>query len=101
MTSNSYDAPGGRSRERAGAITRKRDRRLVIRLAGTLVAVSVCAAIAACDTRSNKDLNGIATWPMGGPAHGAWQDPQPATAGYGSSETTTTTTTTTVRPISR
>ncbi len=93
MMSKSDDAPGARSSDR--------DRRLVIRLAGTLVAVSICAAVAACDTRSNKDLNGIATWPMGGPAHGAWQDPQPATAGYGASETTTTTTTTTVRPGSR
>jgi hypothetical protein len=48
-------------------------------LAGALLAVSICAVVAACDTRSNKDLNGVATSPMGGPAHGAWSDPTPAT----------------------
>ena len=63
-------------------------------LTSALVVLSVCAGIAACDTRSNKELGGVATWPMGGPAHGAWSDPPPAT--YGTTETTTTTTT--VRP---
>ncbi len=66
-------------------------------LTGAVVALSVCAAVAACgDTRSNKDLNGVATWPMGGPAYGAWQDPPPPATYYGTTETTTTTTT--VRP---
>jgi len=70
------------------------DRPLIRRFAGALVVVSICTVVAACDTRSNKDLNGIATWPMGGPAHGAWADPPPAQSG---SATETTTTTTTVR----
>ena len=60
-------------------------------------------ALAACgDTRSNQTLNGVATWPMGGPASGPWRG-EPAYTytydpaySYGSSETTTTTTT--VRP---
>jgi hypothetical protein len=63
-------------------------------LGGVAAAALLCAAVAACDTRSNKDLNGVATWPLGGPAHGAWNEPAPATYSYGSSETTTTTTTT-------
>jgi hypothetical protein len=78
---------------------------MIGRLAGALVVAAVCAGAAACgDTRSNKDLGGVATWPMGGPANGAWADPPPATTGYGSSGTTTTettTTTTTVRPDPR
>jgi hypothetical protein len=66
-------------------------------LTGALVVLSICVGIAACgDTRSNKDLNGVATWPMGGPAHGAWNDPPPPPVTYGTTETTTTTTT--VRP---
>ena len=68
-------------------------------LAGALMAL----ALAACgDTRSNQELNGVATWPLGGPASGPWRG-EPAYTysyspaySYGSSETTTTTTT--VRP---
>lgn len=83
----------------AGRRDHEKEREAMIKpLAGALVALSVCASIAACgDTRSNKDLNGVATWPMGGPAHGAWNDPPPATYGPGTTETTTVTTTT-VRP---
>jgi hypothetical protein len=63
---------------------------------GALCVLSLAAGLSACDSRSNKDLNGVATWPMGGPAHGAWVDPAPMTY----SETTrTTTTTTTVQPV--
>lgn len=81
------------------------DRPMIDRLAGALLAAAMCAGAAACgDTRSDKDLGGVATWPMGGPAHGAWADSPPATTGYGSSGTATTettTTTTTVRPDPR
>jgi|SRR5579863_8052756 hypothetical protein len=69
------------------------DRPMINRLAGALAVAAVCAFVAACDTRSNKDLNGVATWPMGGPAHGAWNDPPPVAESHGSTETTTTTTT--------
>jgi hypothetical protein len=68
-------------------------------LGGALAVLSVCAGLAGCgDTRSNKELGGVATWPMGGPAHGAWTDPSPPPAVYGTTETTTTVTTTTTRP---
>jgi hypothetical protein len=66
---------------------------------GALSVLSIAVGLAACgDTRTNKSLNGVATDPMGGPAHGAWVDPAPMTY----DETTrTTTTTTTVRPAYR
>ena len=67
-------------------------------LTGALL-VGALALTACGDTRSNQTLNGVATWPMGGPASGPWRG-EPAytyeysTAPYyGSSETTTTTTT--------
>jgi hypothetical protein len=62
---------------------------------GALSVLSIAVGLAACgDTRTNKSLNGVATDPMGGPAHGAWVDPAPRTY-----ETTrSTTTTTTVQP---
>jgi len=72
---------------------------------GALAVLSL--GLAACgDTRSNRDLNGVATWPAGGAAHGAWNEPPPATYSYGSTTTTTTTvypgtTTTTVYPGTR
>ncbi len=76
-------------------------------LAGAFVVGTLALTVAGCgDTRSNRDLNGVATWPMGGPASGPWQPTQSysystpptysyAPYDYGSSETTTTTT---VRP---
>lgn len=97
MTSNSDNMLSNRFVERAGAITRKRNGLSIKLLTGALVVSSICIGVAACDTRSNKDLNGIATWPMGGPAHGAWQDSPPPTT----SSTETTTTTTTIRQGSR
>ena len=79
----------------------------------TLVGLGLLALLlTACgDTRSNRELNGVATWPGGGPAFGPWREPTYtysyapygygtsygyAPYGYGTSETTTTTTT--VRP---
>ena len=63
------------------------------------VAIAGALALGACgDTRSNQELNGVATWPLGGPASGPWRG-EPAYTysyspaySYGSSETTTTTT---------
>jgi hypothetical protein len=71
-------------------------------LAGALVTIALAFGLAACgDTRSNRELAGVATWPMGGPASGPWRervyvygDYYPygyGPYGYGSSETTTTT----------
>jgi hypothetical protein len=72
-------------------------------LAGAVAIAALTLGLAACgDTRSNRDLNGVATWPLGGPASGPWREPTysynygPSPYDYGSSETTTTTTT--VRP---
>lgn len=65
-------------------------------MCGAFAVLSI--GLAACgDTRSNQELNGVATWPGGGPAHGAWNEPAPSIYSYGST-TETTTTTTTVRP---
>ncbi len=68
----------------------------------------LAGGLAACgDTRSNQELNGVATWPLGGPASGPYQEPVAAapiyspTYSYGAGETTTTVTTTTVRPAYR
>ena len=79
-------------------------------LAPVLVVGALALCLAACgDTRSNQTLNGVATWPGGGPAHGPWQDytynypptypPAYAPYDYGSSSVTTTTTT--VQPGAR
>jgi hypothetical protein len=77
----------------------KKDRPMIKLFGGALAVFLVCVGLAACgDTRTNKDLNGVATWPMGGPAHGAWTDSPPPPAAYGTTETTTTVTTTTARP---
>jgi len=71
-------------------------------LAPTLVAGTLALCLAACgDTRSNQTLNGVATWPGGGPASGPWRGPDYTYSyapsyppyDYGSSESTTTTTT--------
>ena len=68
-------------------------------LAGALVTATLAVGLAACgDTRSNRELTGVATWPLGGPASGPWREPvyaygyyYPYGYSYGSSETTTTT----------
>ena len=63
-------------------------------IAAALVVGALGAAVAGCgDTRTNKDLNGVATAPGGGPAHGAWNpgDPGYSTYSYGGSDVTTTT----------
>lgn len=65
-------------------------------MATALVLGALGATLAACgDTRSNKELGGVATWPAGGSAHGSWaeRNPAPATTYYGSSSDTVTTTT--------
>ncbi len=74
-------------------------------LAGTLAIGLLAAGLTACgDTRSNQELSGVATWPMGGPASGPWREPTytysntPYGYGYGYGSSETTTTTTTVRP---
>jgi hypothetical protein len=72
-------------------------------LAPALMAGTLALCLAACgDTRSNQTLNGVATWPGGGPAFGPWQGPDYTYTysyapsyppyDYGSSGTTTTTT---------
>jgi hypothetical protein len=83
-----------------------------------VLAASLALGVAACgDTRTNKELGGVATWPGGGSAAGPARESTtyygssaPAPAYYGSgapapatgySTTETTTTTTTVRPAYR
>jgi hypothetical protein len=59
------------------------------RLLATTCMMGLALGLAACgDNRSEPKLNGVATSPMGGPAHGAWDDGSRTTR----SETTTTTT---------
>ena len=64
-------------------------------IATALVVGALGVAVAGCgDTRSNKDLNGVATAPFGGPAHGAWNPGYPGYSTYsygGGSDVTTTT----------
>ena len=71
-------------------------------LTSALVAGTLALCLTACgDTRSNQTLNGVATWPGGGPASGPWPGtdysysytPSQPPYDYGSSGTTTTTTT--------
>jgi hypothetical protein len=61
-------------------------------ISAALVLGALGVALAACgDTRSNKELSGVATWPGGGSAHGSWAERNPPPTYYGSSSDTVTT----------